>query len=181
MATCSFLSIIFISYFHCVSVYQIALQQTLREVVGRGVKMSIKVWQILCLSLSSKVLIPFNLFMLLFIHNYFLFWYFLFVIVNTKVDMRFNVKNAYWLSERVRDRILQMVSYSNSSSCVMYQRIYFLIILCERWYMILPPLQHRFYFGAHNRRYTQPYQVRKGVAQPERIMLKFSFLEYCRL
>ncbi|KAF7138724.1 hypothetical protein RHSIM_Rhsim07G0101400 [Rhododendron simsii] len=28
--------------------------------------------------------------------------------VNTKVDMRFNVKNAYWLSERVRDRILQM-------------------------------------------------------------------------
>ncbi|CAL9091372.1 unnamed protein product [Musa textilis] len=28
--------------------------------------------------------------------------------VNTKVDMRFNVKKAYWLSERVRDRILQM-------------------------------------------------------------------------
>lgn len=28
--------------------------------------------------------------------------------VNTKVDMRFNVKNAYWLSERVRERILQM-------------------------------------------------------------------------
>ncbi|XP_058221843.1 uncharacterized protein LOC131331899 isoform X2 [Rhododendron vialii] len=28
--------------------------------------------------------------------------------VNTKVDMRFNVKNAYWLSERVRDRILQV-------------------------------------------------------------------------
>ncbi|KAI8546468.1 hypothetical protein RHMOL_Rhmol07G0120100 [Rhododendron molle] len=27
--------------------------------------------------------------------------------VNTKVDMRFNVKNAYWLSERVRDKILQ--------------------------------------------------------------------------
>lgn len=29
--------------------------------------------------------------------------------VNTKVDMRFNVKNAYWLSDRVRERILQMV------------------------------------------------------------------------
>lgn len=28
--------------------------------------------------------------------------------VNTKVDMRFNVKNAHWLSERVRERILQM-------------------------------------------------------------------------
>ena len=29
--------------------------------------------------------------------------------VNTKVDMRFNVKNAHWLSERVRDKILQTV------------------------------------------------------------------------
>ncbi|KAL6501608.1 hypothetical protein OROGR_026741 [Orobanche gracilis] len=28
--------------------------------------------------------------------------------VNTKVDMRFNVKNAHWLSERVREGILQM-------------------------------------------------------------------------
>ncbi|CAA7410836.1 unnamed protein product [Spirodela intermedia] len=28
--------------------------------------------------------------------------------VNTKVDMRFNVKNAYWLSDRIRERILQM-------------------------------------------------------------------------
>ncbi|XP_057416657.1 uncharacterized protein LOC130711172 [Lotus japonicus] len=27
--------------------------------------------------------------------------------VNTKVDMRFNVKNAYWLSERIRDKIIQ--------------------------------------------------------------------------
>lgn len=27
--------------------------------------------------------------------------------VNTKVDMRFNVKEAQWLSERVRDRIMQ--------------------------------------------------------------------------
>ncbi|KAH1118323.1 hypothetical protein GLYMA_17G135200v4 [Glycine max] len=27
--------------------------------------------------------------------------------VNTKVDMRFNVKNAYWLSDRIRDKILQ--------------------------------------------------------------------------
>ncbi|EHA8588195.1 peptidyl-tRNA hydrolase ICT1, mitochondrial [Cocos nucifera] len=27
--------------------------------------------------------------------------------VNTKVDMRFNVKQAHWLSERVRERILQ--------------------------------------------------------------------------
>ncbi|KAL8266510.1 hypothetical protein R6Q59_003854 [Mikania micrantha] len=30
--------------------------------------------------------------------------------VNTKVDMRFNVKEAYWLSDRIRDKILQMVS-----------------------------------------------------------------------
>nr|GLL48576.1 peptidyl-tRNA hydrolase ICT1, mitochondrial [Ipomoea trifida] len=29
-------------------------------------------------------------------------------IVNTKVDMRFNVQNAHWLSERVRERIIQM-------------------------------------------------------------------------
>ncbi|KAK6138668.1 hypothetical protein DH2020_027583 [Rehmannia glutinosa] len=29
--------------------------------------------------------------------------------VNTKVDMRFNVKNAHWLSERVRERIMQMI------------------------------------------------------------------------
>ncbi|CAN6723415.1 unnamed protein product [Malus baccata var. baccata] len=28
--------------------------------------------------------------------------------VNTKVDMRFNVEKAYWLSEWVRERILQM-------------------------------------------------------------------------
>ncbi|CAK9173147.1 unnamed protein product [Ilex paraguariensis] len=28
--------------------------------------------------------------------------------VNTKVDMRFNVKNAHWLSERVREKIIQM-------------------------------------------------------------------------
>ncbi|XP_021901806.1 peptidyl-tRNA hydrolase ICT1, mitochondrial [Carica papaya] len=28
--------------------------------------------------------------------------------VNTKVDMRFNVKNAFWLSDRIRERIMQM-------------------------------------------------------------------------
>ncbi|XP_078445864.1 class I peptide chain release factor [Wolffia australiana] len=28
--------------------------------------------------------------------------------VNTKVDMRFNVKNAFWLSDRIRERILLM-------------------------------------------------------------------------
>ncbi|KAF9617827.1 hypothetical protein IFM89_039009 [Coptis chinensis] len=28
--------------------------------------------------------------------------------VNTKVDMRFNVKKAYWLSDRIRERILQL-------------------------------------------------------------------------
>ncbi|KAL9326660.1 hypothetical protein ACSQ67_007305 [Phaseolus vulgaris] len=27
--------------------------------------------------------------------------------LNTKVDMRFNVKNAHWLSDRIRDKILQ--------------------------------------------------------------------------
>lgn len=29
--------------------------------------------------------------------------------VNTKVDMRFNVENAYWLSDRIREKIMQMV------------------------------------------------------------------------
>ncbi|KAK9927450.1 hypothetical protein M0R45_024633 [Rubus argutus] len=28
--------------------------------------------------------------------------------LNTKVDMRFNVKNAYWLSDRIKERVLQM-------------------------------------------------------------------------
>ncbi|GMI64026.1 hypothetical protein like AT1G62850 [Hibiscus trionum] len=28
--------------------------------------------------------------------------------VNTKVDMRFNVKQAYWLSDRIRERIMQL-------------------------------------------------------------------------
>ncbi|OMO80875.1 Peptide chain release factor class I/class II [Corchorus olitorius] len=28
--------------------------------------------------------------------------------VNTKVDMRFNVKTAYWLSDRIRERIMQL-------------------------------------------------------------------------
>jgi hypothetical protein len=29
--------------------------------------------------------------------------------VNTKVDMRFNVKEAHWLGERIKERILQIV------------------------------------------------------------------------
>ncbi|XP_052483757.1 uncharacterized protein LOC105794619 [Gossypium raimondii] len=33
--------------------------------------------------------------------------------VNTKVDMRFNVKQAYWLSDRIRVRIMQMVRKEN--------------------------------------------------------------------
>ncbi|XP_015896553.3 uncharacterized protein LOC107430246 isoform X2 [Ziziphus jujuba] len=28
--------------------------------------------------------------------------------VNTKVDMRFNIKSAYWLGDRIRERIMQM-------------------------------------------------------------------------
>ncbi|KAJ6388811.1 hypothetical protein OIU77_027213 [Salix suchowensis] len=35
--------------------------------------------------------------------------------VNTKVDMRFNVTNAYWLNDRIRERIMQMVM---SSTCL---------------------------------------------------------------
>ena len=35
----------------------------------------------------------------------------LLVTVNTKVDMRFNVKNAYWLSDRIKEKIMQMVCY----------------------------------------------------------------------
>jgi len=31
--------------------------------------------------------------------------------VNTKVDMRFNVKNAYWLSDRIREKILLTVCF----------------------------------------------------------------------
>ncbi|KAM0063187.1 putative aminoacyl-tRNA hydrolase [Helianthus debilis subsp. tardiflorus] len=30
--------------------------------------------------------------------------------VNTKVDMRFNVKEACWLSDRIREKILQIIS-----------------------------------------------------------------------
>ncbi|KAK8261809.1 hypothetical protein V6Z12_D13G213900 [Gossypium hirsutum] len=30
-------------------------------------------------------------------------------LVNTKVDKRFNVKQAYWLSDWIRERIMQMV------------------------------------------------------------------------
>lgn len=33
----------------------------------------------------------------------------LFFSVNTKVDMRFNVKNAYWLSDRIREKIILTV------------------------------------------------------------------------
>ncbi|PPD88742.1 hypothetical protein GOBAR_DD14316 [Gossypium barbadense] len=33
------------------------------------------------------------------------------ITLNTKVDMRFNVKQAYWLSDRIRERIMQMGSY----------------------------------------------------------------------
>lgn len=32
--------------------------------------------------------------------------------VNTKVDMRFNVKTAYWLGDRIRERIMQLVCIS---------------------------------------------------------------------
>ena len=48
------------------------------------------------------------------------FFYFLAITVNTKVDMRFNVKSAYWLSERVTEKILQLVSYLDSLSCTIY-------------------------------------------------------------
>lgn len=41
-------------------------------------------------------------------------------IVNTKVDMRFNVKNAHWLSDRVRDKILQTVSSAATFSCHLF-------------------------------------------------------------
>ncbi|KAL5209606.1 hypothetical protein ABZP36_005229 [Zizania latifolia] len=33
--------------------------------------------------------------------------------VNTKVDMRFNVKEAYWLGERIKERILQTLTLEN--------------------------------------------------------------------
>ncbi|KAH9721485.1 RF PROK I domain-containing protein [Citrus sinensis] len=50
--------------------------------------------------------------------------------VNTKVDMRFNVQNAYWLSDRVRQRIMQMIcSWSDLldfpqefDNCFLYQQ-----------------------------------------------------------
>lgn len=36
------------------------------------------------------------------------------VTVNTKVDMRFSVKNAYWLSDRIREKIIQTVCFCTS-------------------------------------------------------------------
>jgi len=40
--------------------------------------------------------------------------------VNTKVDMRFNVKNAHWLSDRIRDKILQTVF----SAAKLYRKLF---------------------------------------------------------
>lgn len=36
---------------------------------------------------------------------------FCFPAVNTKVDVRFHVQSADWLSQEVRDKIVQMVQY----------------------------------------------------------------------
>lgn len=44
--------------------------------------------------------------------------------VITKVDMRFNVRNADWLSDRVKERIMQMVSY------YCYLLFYLLVLFC---------------------------------------------------
>lgn len=49
---------------------------------------------------------------------------FFFFSVNTKVDMRFNVKNAYWLSERIREKILQTVCFFT----ILWPRVLFLIM-----------------------------------------------------
>lgn len=49
-----------------------------------------------------------------FLFSFILLSYALFIVyicfaVNSKVDMRFNVKDAQWLSDRVRERIMQVV------------------------------------------------------------------------
>lgn len=79
---------------------QIMLLLTLQEAEVLEVKMSIKVW---C-SFFQKIKLPSIFSFSSFIQGVSIFT------VNTKVDMRFNVKNAYWLSDRVREKILQMVS-----------------------------------------------------------------------
>jgi hypothetical protein len=70
------------SYYYLFIWFQIMLLWILPEVEDQGARMSIGQWT------------PAN-------------W-----TVNTKVDMRFNVENAYWLSERVREKIMQMVCVS---------------------------------------------------------------------
>ncbi|KAB2009805.1 hypothetical protein E1A91_D10G196100v1, partial [Gossypium mustelinum] len=49
--------------------------------------------------------------------------------VNTKVDMRFNVKQAYWLSDRIRERIMQMVCHCHLLS---FKEFMILLIVCHR-------------------------------------------------
>lgn len=49
--------------------------------------------------------------------------------VNTKVDMRFNVKQAYWLSDRIRERIMQMVCHCHLLS---FKEFMILLIVCLR-------------------------------------------------
>nr|KJB31163.1 hypothetical protein B456_005G179200 [Gossypium raimondii] len=49
--------------------------------------------------------------------------------VNTKVDMRFNVKQAYWLSDRIRVRIMQMVCHCHLLS---FKEFMILLIVCLR-------------------------------------------------
>lgn len=77
----------------------------MQEVVALGVRM----WTKVCCSLfhfhlysASPTNLALWLLLRLLLFNF---------TVNTKVDMRFNVQNAYWLSDRVRQRIMQMVRY----------------------------------------------------------------------
>ncbi|KAB1996110.1 hypothetical protein ES319_D13G208500v1, partial [Gossypium barbadense] len=49
--------------------------------------------------------------------------------VNTKVDKRFNVKQAYWLSDWIRERIMQMVCHCHLLS---FKEFMILLIVCLR-------------------------------------------------
>ncbi|KAF8049521.1 hypothetical protein N665_2189s0001 [Sinapis alba] len=51
--------------------------------------------------------------------------------VNTKLDMRFNVKNAYWLSERIREKIIQGVFFPTLLSLLQYYDHEFNFLSCS--------------------------------------------------
>lgn len=90
--------------------FQIMLLWTLPEVEDLGVRMWIKVdfpFPLFPSNLLSWKSIVILFCLILYIPLIPADW-----TVNTKVDMRFNVRNAHWLSDRVREKIMQTVCHN---------------------------------------------------------------------